>query len=166
MAAARHFVETMRAFFQWAIDSDIVKTDPTRDVKTPKKSAGGFPVWTQEEADAYRARWPIGTRERLAFELFDGTGLRISDVAVFGRQHVKEHVDPTSGERFRVGSIVTIKTNERVWFRMGAMLESAIAASPAAGLTFMETSRGTPFRKESLGNWMRPAIRAAGVKLE
>lgn len=149
----------------WPIlSADIAKADPTRDVKSPKKSAKGFPAWERTEADAFRKKWPLGTRERLAFEIFDGTGLRISDVAVFGRQHVKEHVDPESGKRFRVGSLVTKKTGEQVWFVFGQALEETIAAGPCGDLTFLVTARGTPFRKESLGNWMRPAIRAAGIQ--
>lgn len=141
-AAARHFIETLRGFFQWAIDADIAKADPTRDVKSPKKSAKGFPAWERTEADAFRKKWPLGTRERLAFEIFDGTGLRISDVAVFGRQHVKEHVDPESGKRFRVGSLVTKKTGEQVWFVFGQALEET-----ALRLSRLERPQNLPSRR-------------------
>lgn len=37
-AAARHFLDTMRGLFQWALDADLVKTDPTHEIRRPKQS--------------------------------------------------------------------------------------------------------------------------------
>lgn len=36
----------------------------------------GFAVWTDADVAACRARWPLGTRRRLAFEVLRETGLR------------------------------------------------------------------------------------------
>ena len=61
----------MRAFFAWAIEEALVTVDPTRGVKllAGANDADGFHVWTQDELDRFEARWPVGTRERLAFDL-------------------------------------------------------------------------------------------------
>lgn len=91
-AAARHLVETLRGMFQWALDADIVAADPTRDVKPPKKSTEGHHTWTDEEIAAFETKWPLGTRERLAFDLMLFTGLRRGDAVLAGRQHVRDGV--------------------------------------------------------------------------
>ena len=42
------------------------------------------------------------------------------------------------------------------------VLAVSIAASKTGDLTFLVTERGTPFVKESFGNWFREACRKAG----
>ena len=69
--SANNFLKAMRAFFAWAIEEALVTVDPTRGVKllAGANDADGFHVWTQDELDRFEARWPVGTRERLAFDL-------------------------------------------------------------------------------------------------
>jgi hypothetical protein len=43
------------------------------------------------------------------------------------------------------------------------ILAATIAASKTGDLTFLVTERGTPFVKESFGNWFREACRKPGV---
>ena len=58
---ARHFLDTMRGLFEWATDAQLVKSNPAADVKYPRlKSGEGFPVWTEDNAAAYEAHWPLG----------------------------------------------------------------------------------------------------------
>ena len=75
----------MRALFTWATESELVAADPTRDVKSVKRPPGGFHAWTEAEIDQFEAKWPIGTRERLAFTILLYTGLRRGDAAALGR---------------------------------------------------------------------------------
>jgi hypothetical protein len=35
--------------------------------------------WTEDEIDSFRKRWPLGTKERTAFELFLNCGQRRAD---------------------------------------------------------------------------------------
>ena len=69
-----------------------VSVDPTRDVKLLNIKTDGYHVWTDDEVSRFEARWPTGTRERLAFDLLLYTGLRRGDAVRLGRQHVKEGV--------------------------------------------------------------------------
>ena len=40
-----------------------VATDPTDGVANPKRKKGpGFPVWTEDDVEAYEQRWPLGTQ--------------------------------------------------------------------------------------------------------
>lgn len=152
-AAARHFVDTLRGFFAWAVEIELVASDPTRDVKVAKRKSEGHPVWTEDDLAAYEARWLLGTRERLAFALLLETGLRRGDAVALGRQHVKDGV----------ARLTTEKTGERVAVPITPELAEAIAAGPCGELTYIATLARQPMTKESFGNWFRKACTAAGV---
>lgn len=152
-ASARHFLETMRGLFRWALDAEHVTADPTVNVKAPKKTGDGFHAWTEEELARFESRWPTGTRERLAFDLLLWTGLRRGDVVKLGRQHVRDGV----------ATIRTEKTGEVVPIRILPPLAASIAAGPCGDLSFIAGERGAPMTKESFGNWFREACKAAGV---
>jgi integrase len=90
--AANNFLKAMRGFFGWAVDVGLVRTDPTKGVKllVGANDADGFHTWSQEELDRFEAKWPLGTRQRLAFDLLLYTGLRRGDAVRVGRQHVRD----------------------------------------------------------------------------
>ncbi len=154
-AAARHFLETMRALFRWALDENLVPVDPTVGVIASKaKKTEGFPVWSDEDLAVFEARWPRGTRERVAFDVLLYTGLRRGDAVTVGRQHVKGGVI----------RIKTAKTGEPVSVVICPELEATLAAGPCGDLTFIAGERGRPRVKESFGEWFREACQAAGVR--
>ena len=84
----------MRAFFAWAIEDKLVTIDPTKGVKllAGPNDAHGFHTWTQAELDRYEAQWPVGTRERLAYDLLLYTGLRRGDAVRVGHPHERDGV--------------------------------------------------------------------------
>jgi integrase len=149
---ARHFVDTMRGMFGWAVDAEIVKTDPTRDVRVAKPRTEGHAVWSDEEIDRFRHRWAMGTRERVAFDLLYFTGLRRGDAVRAGRQHIQ-------GDSLVVR---TEKTGETVVIRMLPELVETLKAGPTGDLAFIVGERGKPMSKESFGNWFREACEKAG----
>src|SRR5262249_10164463 len=128
--------------------------DPTKGVKKLKgdNEAEGFHTWTEEELDRYEARWPIGTRQRLAYDLLLYTGLRRGDAACVGRQHVRDGII----------TIRTEKTGEVVSIPILPPLAASIAAAETGDLTFLVTEAGHPWVKESFGNWFRESCREAG----
>jgi integrase len=107
-AAARHFLEAARGMFRWALDAELVGADPTMGVRAPRKTGDGFEPWTEDDCARYEARWPLGTRERVAYAVLLETGLRRGDAVNFGRQHV----------RGDVATVRTEKTGEVVTFRI------------------------------------------------
>lgn len=152
-AAARHFLETMRGLFQWALDADFVPSDPTQGIKAPRRKGEGFHAWTDAECEAFEARWPLGTRERLAYDVLLWTGLRRGDAVKLGRQHIKNGV----------AMLRTEKTGEPVAIPILPPLAKSIAEGPSGDLAFIVGDRGQPMTKESFGNWFRKACKAAGV---
>lgn len=154
-AMARHFVETMRGLFRWAVDAEIVNEDPTRDVKVTKPRTEGHHTWTDEEVARFEAKWPLGTRERLAFDILLYTGLRRGDAAILGRQHVRDGVITIRTEKSQ--GVVTIV------LPLLPPLAASIAATKTGDLTFIAGADGKGLTKESFGNWYRDACVAARV---
>jgi integrase len=152
-AQARNFLGVLRALFQWAVSREHVENDPTVGVKVERLRGAGFHAWTAEELARFKERWPIGTRERLAFDIMLWTGLRRGDAARVGPQHVKDGVI----------AIKTAKTGAPVAIRILPPLARSLAASPTGPETFVTNAYGRPFVKEAFGNWFGEACRAAGV---
>jgi integrase len=151
---ANNFLNTMRALFSWAVDNGRIKKDPTEGVKIVKRpKTGGFHAWTEDEVSRFEARWPVGTRERLAFTILLFTGLRRGDAAILGRQHVSEGVILMRAE----------KTGAQLTIPILPELARVIEATKTGDLTFVATPSGGPMRKESFGNWFGEACRAAKV---
>jgi integrase len=153
---ARHFLDTMRGLFRWALAAKLVKSDPTTGVENPPRKKGdGFIPWTEEHVAAYERRWPLGTRQRVWLDVLLYTGLRRGDAVRFGRQHVREGV----------GTIKTEKSGFTVTVTLPILpvLARTLEAGPCGDLTFIAGERGQPLTKESFGNLFRDACSAAGV---
>ena len=87
-AAANHLVRMIRALCAHAVETDMIKADPTTGIKRRRYETLGYRTWTEAEIAQYEAHWPTGTKPRLALALLLYTGQRRSDVVRMGRQHV------------------------------------------------------------------------------
>ena len=156
-AQARKFLDAMRGLFRWALDAEHIKMDPTAGVKNPENPKNnGFPVWTEEDVEAYQQRWPLGTRQRVWLDVLLYTGLRRSDAVRIGKQHVRN-------------GIATLRTEKggetiEVTLPILAVLQQTLAAGPTGDLAWICGEAGGPFVKESFGNMFSEAARAAGIK--
>lgn len=152
--AGNTFRKVMSQMFAWAVSVDLVPVNPVAGANRHRIKSAGFHTWTIGEVEAFHARWPVGTRERLAMDLALFTGLRRSDLVTVGRQHVRDGVI----------SIVTEKTGATVHIPVFPLLQASIDAAPTGDLAFLSTGHGKPFQSAaSLGNWFRAACVAAGV---
>jgi integrase len=152
---ARHFLDTMRHLFGWAVEAQHIPKDPTLGVKYPKlPKTGGFIPWSEDDIASYERRWPIGTRQRVWLDVLAYTGLRRGDVVQLGRQHVRDGV----------AYIKTEKTDTQVALPILPLLAQTLAAGPCGDLTFIAGANGRPLTKESLGKEFRKACRAAGLR--
>jgi integrase len=154
---ANKFVASTRTLFDFAVSHHWMEDNPAKGIaKLPTSKTGeGFHTWTAEEHAAFEARWPVGSMERLAYEIFLDTGLRRGDVHKFGPQHIR------AGKY----TVRTSKTGKTVKDAITPRLARVIAATAHGELVFLLTTRGTPFKsKQSLGNWFGDACKAAGVK--
>lgn len=153
-AQARNFLDAMRGLFRWASDAELVSVDPTAGVKNPKRQKGaGFAVWTEDDAVDYCKRWPVGTRERVWFEVLINTGLRRGDAVRLGKQHIRKGV----------ATIQTEKTGMEVSIPLQQSFMALLRDSPTGDLALISGERGLPLTKESFGNMFRKACNEAGV---
>jgi integrase len=151
---ARHFIDTMRGLFRWALKAQHIKLDPTDGVEPPlRPKNAGFAAWSEEDVSAYEQRWPLGTRQRVWLDVLLYTGLRRGDAARLGRQHIRNGV----------AHIKTEKTDTPVALPILPGLAQTLAAGPCGDLTFIAGAKGRPLTKESFGNEFRDACRAAGI---
>lgn len=152
---ANNFKKALSALFKWAVDHEHVNVDPTLGVKKLKvRNSDGFPVWTLEDIESFTCHWPLGTRERLAFELIVASGLRRSDAVRAGRQHMTDDVLKLN----------TQKTNTQVTIEFSPRILDLIEQTQTGDLAFIVGKKGLPMTKESFGNWFRDTCRAAGVQ--
>lgn len=156
-SAARNFLDTMRGLFQWAKSRRHVRTDPTKDVKPPKRRKGsGFAAWSREDVTAYQKKWPIGTCQRVWLDVLLYTGLRRGDAALIGPGHVKDGV----------ATIATEKSGQKIIVSLPVLdvLQHTLDVGPTGTGTWIVGERGHAFVKESFGNVFSEAARAAGIE--
>lgn len=153
--AANNFMRTMRGLFKWAVKSGYIETDPTTDIEFYRVKTNGFTVWDEKDVQDFCDRWPVGTKPRLAFELYLVSGLRRSDVHRVGPQHLK---DGTL-------SIRALKPpHHLITVAVPQFLRNTIEATTTGDMVFVTKINGEPFgSKESFGNWFGARCRDANL---
>jgi hypothetical protein len=63
--AARNWFKTIKHLMQYAVSVELVRIDPTRDIKLPKASSKEHRPWTDAEIAAYEAKHPSVARRGL-----------------------------------------------------------------------------------------------------
>jgi integrase len=136
-----------------AIEDELRDDDPTIGVKSFRRKGDGHHSWTDDEIAQFRAKFPLGSRHRLALELLLNTGQRLSDVARMGKQHVKER-------RIHVRQV---KTGKHMEIPIHVDLMSALESCAHDNLTFVMTQFGKPFTSKGFANWFAEGIDAAAL---
>lgn len=143
----------LRLILSLAVERGWIATHPMANMRRARKTGDGFRAWTDADIVAFEARWPSGSRERLAMALLLYTGQRRSDVVTMGRQHVKDG-------KIRV---VQQKTGTELWIALHSRLKAEIAAAPKDHLNLLTTPYGKPYTAAGFGNWFRDKCREAGL---
>lgn len=156
--AAKKLRKELVRLFAFAELIEMVDRSPMTHVAkikvSPSERSDGFYPWTEEDIATYRARWPLGTTQRLAMELLLWTDQRKVDTIHLGRQHVR-------GGKFVIRQS---KTGKMLVIDIAAPLASAIAAMPPSdALCFILTEYGKPFTAKGFGGWFRTQCDAAGL---
>lgn len=154
--AYRDTVKKLRILVQFAMTRSPpwLTRDPTVGIDKPKGSE--IRSWTEAEIEQFEKRWPIGTKQRLAFALMLFTGQRRSDV------HRMTWADIDAG-RIRV---VQQKTGTKLQIRIHAALARVLDAANRDHVTILNTAYGRPFTVDGFSGFMRDAIRDAGLPLD
>jgi integrase len=156
--AARKLRKELVRLFDFAAKIGMIPASPMHHVGlvkvAPAERSSGFYPWNEDDIAAYRARWKLGTKQRLAMELLLWTDQRKVDAIHLGRQHVR-------GGKF---AIRQTKTAKQLVIDIAAPLANAISAMPPSdALCFIVTETGKPYSVKGFGNWFRRQCDAAGL---
>ena len=155
--AANNRVKAVRRMFAWAIEAELVKANPARDVSYRRRATEGHHSWTEAEIDQFIARHPPGTKPHLALSLLTFTGVRRSDVVLLGKQHVRQGWVRFTQQKGRNRRPVTVE------IPVVAPLQRALERGPCGELTFLSAKHGRPFSAAGFGNWFRDRCNEAGL---
>jgi integrase len=151
--AANHFLQALRRLMKLAIDLGWRKDDPTAGILNIRNRSEGFRTWSEEDISTYEAKFPLGSRARLAFALLLHTGQRRGDVVRMGRQHIRNGVL----------TIQQQKTGQEISLPIHANLKAAIASLPKDQLSLLLTGQGKPFTPAGFTNWFHQCVVEAGL---
>jgi integrase/recombinase XerD len=165
-AVARSRLKAWRALARHGLETGELTTDPTETVKRPAVVKGdGHPVWTREEVQAFRARWPIGTTQRAIFELLFWTGARISDAVGLGAGMVNREGVLVYRQQKTKGLAYVPWSCSLPAYADTADRDAMLAAlDPLKGhMTFLATRAGRTRSGKSIGGDLSASARKAGV---
>lgn len=147
-------LKMLRVLIRHAIELQWVKFDPSLGIRRPKTEE--IRSWTDEEIAQFEARWPNGTKQRLAFALHLYTGQRRSDV------HRMTWADVAEGGI----RVLQQKTRSKLVIALHHELRATLAQAERQHVTLLNTEYGRPFTVDGFSSWMRDAITKAGLPLE
>lgn len=151
-AQANRWLQLLRQILDFAIDEEMIESNPARTVKKFREGPGHEP-WPEEEIAKFEDFWPVGTKERLAFDLFLFTGQRIGDIATMMRAHIRNNAI----------RVVQEKTGAELWVPIHPKLNASLKAVPSSGLALLQRQTGQPYTKGGLDNWFRRKREAAQI---
>lgn len=152
-AAANSHLKTLRILMRFAVENGWRDDDPTLGVRRVRSKSEGFRAWSEADIAAFEARWPVGTRARLALALLLHTGQRRSDVVKLGPQHVRDGAIHLRQQ----------KTGTRLALPIHPELAEALGTAPKDRMTFLATQGGAAFSANGFAKWFVECARAAGL---
>lgn len=131
----------------------FISKNPAASVDIVKPKIKGYPTANADEIRAFMKRWPIGTLNRLIFDLALYTGAARVDLCRIGCKNIKDGL--LTFNRQKTGTLAEVPLSPE--------LRAVIARTPDISPTFILSIRGAPFAPESLGNRFAEAATAAGM---
>jgi enterobacteria phage integrase len=141
----------LRLLMQYAVDAELRLDNPVAGLKAYR--TGTRHTWTDDELLQFERRWPLGTRERLAFALLLYTGQRAGDVVKMRRSDLPEGII----------RVIQEKTGAELSIPLHPALISAIKAAPAKGVTLIGDANGRPIKRATLTLLVNKAVALAGL---
>lgn len=141
----------LQAVYKYAVKNNWVDANPIIGIDPFK--TGTHHTWTEGELQTFEKRWPIGTRQRLAYTLLLYTTQRGGDVTKMNR------ADLVGGELH----VIQQKTGAELYLPFVREIQRALAAYPAKGLTLFGRSNGKPMTRSGLTRFMKDAAAKAGL---
>lgn len=148
-------LKRIRTLVRYAIALKWIEHDPTLGVASYASTE--FHTWTDPELSAFEARWPPGSRQRLAYALLLYTGQRGSDAHLMARTDV--HGDAIEVVQEKTGQA---ESDEKLVIPMHRALQLELSLAKG-NVVFLTTAWGKPFSVKGFGQFVSRAIRKAGL---
>jgi len=153
VTAKRMFIIVMRLLLKRGVTDGLLVQNAALGIEAPRIKSEGHHSWIEEEIATFEAKFPLGTRERLAEALLLYTGQRSCDVIPMGRQHI----------RGGIIKIIQQKTGAEIEMPVHPDLAAIIDATKSGHMTFIVSSLGRPYSSNGFYLWFKKACVAAGL---
>jgi len=150
---ANRIHKRLRALMEYAVDIGWIKINPVGKDRPFKVKTDGFRCWPDTDIEKFHNHWPVGTKQRLAFDLLLYLGQRSVDTVSMSRNHIADG---------RIRVVQEKNDSAPLWIALHPDLRVTLDAGPVGGLYFIETAYGTPRSVKGFYNWMKAASREAG----
>jgi len=154
--ARNNVVKALSALFDWAEKNGLINLNPAHGISRVKADQSHH-AWTVDEVHQFETKHPEGSKARLFLHLALFTGLRISDLAQVGRQHIQNGWLKYRPTKTQYSSSVIVE------FPILPPLQETINSSETGDLTLLISDHGRPFTKNGLGNRVRKWCDAANL---
>lgn len=145
----KRLLKLMALAVKWEFRAD----NPMLDVDRVQHKTKGYETWSDLDIGQFRTHWPVGSAQRIAFEVLLYTGLRRSDVVRLGRQHIKDgHI-----------AITARKTGAQLHIPIHPEFRAVLDTIKHGHLVFIATVHGAARSEFGLTNWVIEAAKAAGL---
>jgi integrase len=150
---ANRLLSLISILMEYAIKAEWRDDNLAAGVKRLKHRTAGFATWDETDIAAYRAHYPLGSRERLVLELALGTAHRRGDLVRLGWRHVIK--GKIAIKQSKTGATPSVPIVRELYV--------ALDLCPRDRLTFIAQADGRPLLAESLGAEFREWLRKAGL---
>ena len=133
-----------------------LRYDPSVGIKRPK--SGAIRSWTDAETTAFESYWPLGSKERTAYSLMLYVGAARADVHRMTWRQIDEATSGVIYTRSKTG--VDVETH------LHPDLRRALDHAGRDHVTIINTTFGRPFTAAGFSQFMRHAIKAAGLPID
>jgi len=163
-------LKVWRGLCRWMADHYHLSANPSDGLKKSRtpRTDGHIP-WSGDEIGQFRAFWPIGSIERLAFELLFWTGARMSDAVRLGPRMVDKDGWLTFTQQ-KTGFEVDIPLERDLpefaepFAHDLDFLHQAIAARQERHITYLHTQQGAARSQKAASQWFAAKTRHAGIQ--
>lgn len=160
--AANNRLRLWRALGKFWVDRGLTDTDPARDVRArPTAKAQGATPWTREDFATFRAYWPVGTPQRLAFELAYQTCAAMVDISKLGPANLSDSGLTYTRQKSKTLAFSPL-ADPPAWFEASTHFAECIEAAPRH-MTFLTTRAGASRSHKALSSWFSRACTEAGL---
>ncbi len=148
-------------------EEGLALRDPSEGIMQVKSPKGdGYIPWSADQIDLYREAFPIGTVDRLCFELVFWTGARTVDAVTLGPRMVgRDGLLTLSQSKTKHPAYVPWTSPLPDWgLSMADDRQMLMECLPRGVFTYLETAQNRRRTKKGLSNVISGAARKVGIK--